>query len=104
MADLRDDELVYVPARPWPVEGQRQIALETRQTASGKHVGLVFSSVERLVEALGDCQPWVLMPVRTLRSGLGRYGVAEYLVDPQVPRECWRWESWQIEQLTAGDG
>ena len=52
-------EMLFVPARPWPFDAERQVAIETRTVASGQYVALVFSSPGRLASELGECQPWV---------------------------------------------
>ena len=96
-ADMDDEEVLYVPARPWPFEGERQVAIETRTVASGQHVALVFTSPSRLASELGECQPWVAMQAGRVRSALAARGVGRLLVDPALPRDerFWRWDRWR---------
>ena len=103
-ADVGEGELLFVPARPWPFEGERRVAIETRTVASGQHVALVFTSPRRLASELGECQPWVAMRADLVCSALGACGVGRILVDPALPRDerFWRWERGRVEQLTGG--
>jgi hypothetical protein len=103
-ADVGEGELLFVPARPWPFEGGRQVAIETRTVASGQQVGLVFTSPGRLASELGECQPWVAMRAGWVRSALAARGVDRIVVDPALPRDerFWRWERGRLEQLTGG--
>ncbi|MFJ8052983.1 SAV_915 family protein [Streptomyces luteogriseus] len=48
-------------------------------------VALAFTSVPALVEAIGEQQPWVIVPTRQVRRALGGSGATAVLVDPQLP-------------------
>jgi hypothetical protein len=65
---LWQPEFVIVPAHPLPPGEEGDLAFETRQDEeSGVTVLPVFSTVPRLVQALGHAQPWVAMPPRAPR-------------------------------------
>ncbi|MER5545801.1 SAV_915 family protein [Streptomyces sp. NPDC002589] len=49
-----------------------------------RHVALAFSTVVRLVEALGEEQPWVAIPTDQLESALTGSGAQAILMDPQL--------------------
>lgn len=103
-ADVGDGEMLFVPARPWPFDGERRVAIETRAVASGQHVALVFTSPGRLASELGEYQPWIAMQAGRVRAALAARGVARIVVDPVLPRDerFWRWDRWRVEQLTGG--
>ncbi|MET9577204.1 SAV_915 family protein [Streptomyces massasporeus] len=48
-------------------------------------LALAFTSVPALVEAIGEKQPWVVVPTRRVRKALGGSGATAVLVDPQLP-------------------
>ncbi|MEU6687616.1 SAV_915 family protein [Streptomyces sp. NPDC046832] len=48
-------------------------------------VALAFTSVPALVEAIGEKQSWVILPIRQVRKALGGSGATAVLVDPQLP-------------------
>jgi hypothetical protein len=68
-------ELVIVPARQ---PGQ----LEVRLLADGTRTLPVFSSVARLVDALGPHQPWVCLPIRTATDAAHKAMVDRITRDP----------------------
>ena len=88
---FEDAEIVYVPAHPVDAGRGKDVAFETRRTDGGAQVAVAFSSVARLVESLGDAQPWLAMPLGRLRQVMGSSGVAEVAIDPAVPAGAWRW-------------
>ncbi|MCX3285779.1 SseB family protein [Streptomyces sp. NEAU-H22] len=45
-------------------------------------VALAFTSVPALVEAIGEKQPWVIIPTRQVRETLRGSGAAAVLIDP----------------------
>jgi hypothetical protein len=90
-------EIVIVPAHPDP--GGAEISFEVREGPSGVNVVPVFSSVRRLVVALGEAQPWVAMPLRRVRELAAEGGVAEVLLDPAVLPGAPRWSFRDLETL-----
>ncbi|MER5829241.1 SAV_915 family protein [Streptomyces sp. NPDC002130] len=47
-------------------------------------VALAFTSVPALVEAIGEKQPWVIIPTRQVRETLSGSGAVAVLIDPQL--------------------
>jgi hypothetical protein len=83
-------ELVFAPARPGP-EATREIVFEMRRQPDGQLVLPVFSSLPRLVETLGEYQPWVCVPVGNVRDAVRRHHVAQLALDPALDGAAWRW-------------
>ncbi|WP_281290255.1 SAV_915 family protein [Saccharopolyspora dendranthemae] len=67
MGEADDDTAVFLPAEP-VAAGDRQARLELRHTTGGQLALLVYTSLERLVKACGDQQPWISVPVAELHS------------------------------------
>ncbi|MGH3165730.1 MAG: SAV_915 family protein [Trebonia sp.] len=89
MTDLTDQQrLVAVPAHPGAGE---QVIFEARR--QGDEVVLpVFSSVPALVAALGESQPWALLPLTTVAASISAGSADRLVIDPEVTDEAWRWE------------
>lgn len=51
------EPLVFVPAHPLLTDHGKDIGVELRGTDDGGLVGIAFSSLQRLVAALGEYQP-----------------------------------------------
>ncbi|EFL34077.1 predicted protein [Streptomyces viridochromogenes DSM 40736] len=47
-------------------------------------VALAFTSVSTLVEAIGEEQPWVIIPTEQVRESLIGSGAAAVLIDPKL--------------------
>jgi type III secretion system (T3SS) SseB-like protein len=88
---VADSDVVYVPAHPITAGNRKDVGFETRQLASGEQAALAFTSLPRLVESLGESQPWLAMPMGHLRSLMATNGVGKVALDPTVPAEAWRW-------------
>ncbi|HSZ40294.1 MAG TPA: SAV_915 family protein [Trebonia sp.] len=80
--------LVAVPAHPGAGE---QVIFEARRQAD-EVVLPVFSSVRALVAALGESQPWAVLPLSTVRENVSAGGADRLVIDPEVTDEAWRWE------------
>ena len=90
-------ELVIVPAHPVP---HREIEFETREDLGrGGPVLPVFSTVRRLVRTLGPDQPWVAMPLASVRELAGSAGVREVRLDPSAAPGAWRWDDEELARL-----
>ena len=59
----------------------------------------MFSTVKRLVEALGPEQPWVALPLRNVQAIMGGAGVDRVVVDPEAGPGAWRWQASDLEEL-----
>lgn len=90
-------ELVIVPAHP---AAHREIEFEIRENLStGAPVLPVFSTVGRLVQALGPDQPWVAMPLASVRELAGSAGLREVRLDPSAGPGAWRWDDEKLARL-----
>jgi hypothetical protein len=95
--------IVIAPAHPAIEHEERDIVFELRESADGAPVLPVFSSVPRLVEALGHAQPWVALPLYTVRELAGARGVHAVLLDPDVQPGAWRWDYDDLDRLPGSD-
>jgi hypothetical protein len=60
-------------------------------------VALAFTTLDNLVAALGEAQPWVAASIGPLAEGMGEYG-ATVLLDPPVATAQ---RNWQRADLAA---
>ena len=98
-----DGVIVIAPAHPAIEHDERDIVFELRKSPGGAPVLPVFSSVPRLVEALGHAQPWVALPLCTVRELAGARGVHTVLLDPDVQPGAWRWDYDDLDRLPGSD-
>jgi hypothetical protein len=91
--------IVYVPAHAEVSEGAKKPAFEVRRRADGTQELPVFSSLERLVQALGRYQPWVALPLRELQRAAAAAGVDRLALDPAHPAGTWRWSRDDLDEL-----
>lgn len=91
-------DYVIAPAHPAPHE-PTEIVFETRPGEAGPDVLPVFSSVRRLVAAFGPAQPWLALPLRTVRELAAAGGIGEVVLDPVVPASAPRWQYSDLETL-----
>jgi hypothetical protein len=97
-------ELVFVPARPRVSRDSRDVAYETRTLADGRVALPVYSTVAKLVAALGHCQPWVCLPLRTVQAEMEAAGVQQVVLDAAVDASAWRWQEGGLRTLVDGQG
>lgn len=97
-----DTHVVYVPAHPITSRGRKDVGFEIRELESGEKAAIAFTSLPRLVEALGNSQPWLAMPMTRLLDLMGSQGVAQVAVDPTVPAKAWRWKPDDVNRMTKG--
>jgi hypothetical protein len=97
-------ELVVAPAHPAAGDGRSEVMFEVRQGRGGARVLPVFSTVRRLVEALGSAQPWVALPLQRAREIAGASGVNQVLLDPVAEPGAWRWQPGDLETLRRSLG
>lgn len=87
-----DDDVVYVPAHPAPADGQVAPGVEIRRLrGTGEPVGLAFTSVDSLVETLGDCQPWISMPMHAYVTWLRMRKILRVQIDPRYDDDVREW-------------
>ena len=93
-------EIVVAPARPDIRPGHDgDVIFEVRELSGGYRAMPVFSTVSRLVAALGSDQPWVALPLRNIQAIMGGAGVPTVVIDPQAEPGAWRWRASDLQAL-----
>jgi type III secretion system (T3SS) SseB-like protein len=92
-------DIVIAPAHP--AHERTEIVFEVRPGTEGIDVLPVFSSVRHLVAAFGPAQPWLALPLRTVRQLAAAGGV---VLDPVVPANAWRWQYSDLKTLDRSLG
>lgn len=96
-------EIVFAPAHPDTRPGHDgDVVFEVRWLTDGRQALPVFTTVERLVAALGREQPWVALPLQNVQRVMGGAGVPSVATDPQLEPGAWRWQPGDIEALRGG--
>lgn len=90
--DQRRPEIVFVPARPLPVGEDTRAALELRELADGTKALPAFTTLAKLVAALGDAQPWVAMPLSAVQEQMRKSQIGPIALDPAIAPGAWRWQ------------
>ena len=90
---------MFVPAHPRNRGGRQDVVFEVRGLPDGRRMLPVFTSTERLVEALGPVQPWVSLPLSKASELMGRAEVDLVVVDPPADQDAARWQPSDIEAL-----
>lgn len=90
-----EKRLVAVPARPGNGD---ELILEARRQPQGV-VLPVFSSVRVLVAALGQSQPWAVLPLGRVGELASAAGVDQIALDPEVTGDAWRWNQFEADGL-----
>jgi hypothetical protein len=75
------------------------IEFEIRQSADGRRVLPVFSSIERMASALGPAQPWVLVPLRAARAVMAAAGIESVVLDPEFAEDAWCWDAASLGRI-----
>ena len=98
-------EIVFAPARPDVRPGHdADVIFEVRQVSGGGRALPVFTTVERLVAALGHEQPWVALPLRNIQQIMGASSVQSIVLDPGAEPGTWQWQASDIESLQRRPG
>lgn len=92
---------VYVPAYPNNGGGRQDIAFELRGSAAGDVVAVAFSSLTKLVEAMGHYQPWAAVSLDKFRTLIGANGVQKVIVDPEVDASLRRIDAQRMQQFVG---
>lgn len=82
-----------------PGDGNADVMLEVRQDDAGRAVLPVFSSVPRLVAALGQAQPWLAMPLQRVRQLAAAAGADAVHLDPVIRPDAPRWRQEDLQAL-----
>lgn len=85
---MKPGSLIVVPAHPGAGD---QLIFEARRQLDGL-VLPVFSSVSLLVAALGQSQPWAVLPLAQVIEAAAAARVSRVVQDPAVSDDAWRWE------------
>ena len=89
-----DGDLVYVPAHPVWRGGEREPVVELRRLRdTGERVGLAFTSPAALAEVLGECQPWISLPMYPYVAWLRVQSVYRVHVDPRYDDDVSGWSA-----------
>ncbi len=92
---------VFVPAHPEYVETANAdgrparlsfIAYELFEHPTDGTVAFAFTTLEKLVAALGEAQPWIATSIGPLAEGMGEHD-ATVLLDPRVTPGHHNWQS-----------
>jgi hypothetical protein len=67
------------------------VVYELFEHPAGRTAAFAFTTVEKLVEAFGEAQPWVLTSIGPLAEALGERG-ATVVLDPRVAQERHNWQ------------
>ena len=86
-----DLEIVTAPAHPGS-PGSGELFLEARRLPDNRGVLPVFSTVAKLVDALGQVQPWVMLPLEQARQIARAAGIDVVALDPVMSPDTWKWE------------
>lgn len=78
--------VVYVPAQRVQ-EGDSETTLELRQLTDGTLVLLGYTSLDRLVAACGEYQPWALITAPQLEQLQPHAGFQTVVLDADLPEE-----------------
>lgn len=93
-------EIVFVPAHPDVRPGREtDVVFEVRHLAGGGRALPAFTTLPRLVSALGQEQPWVGLPLRNIQAIMGSVQVDHIVIDPEAAPGTWRWQVSDIEAL-----
>ncbi|MFI7404413.1 SAV_915 family protein [Streptomyces sp. NPDC049541] len=87
MTRVTANKLVIAPARPVMRDGEQEILFEAKPDMSGQMVGIAFTSIERLVEVMGDSQPWVCLPISSLKEFHEQSGIHRIVVDARFMQQ-----------------
>lgn len=81
-------QMVAVPAHPG---ANSQLMLEARRLPEGLILPM-FSSVRLLIEAMGQYQPWAIVPLPRVAEMASGLGIDQMILDPEVADDVWRWQ------------
>ena len=96
--------VVFAPARPDVRPGhETDVIFEVHETGDGGRALPVFTTVERLVAALGPDQPWVALPLANAQRIMGAAGVDKIALDPGGQPGARRWQESDLEALEAAE-
>jgi hypothetical protein len=98
---LTTRSILYLAAHPNPAGGPSSVAFE-RGHVGGDHKAVVaFTSKEKLVEQLGEFQPWIGLSVFRVMQMLAGEAI---VVDPEIAPGSLRWNAERLAKLEKEAG
>ncbi len=92
MIDLDDVRHIAIPAHPRQPAGQpAEIGFELFSDSAGHVFPVGFSTVGKLVAALGQAQPWIVLPARFYAELMSRSGYGPTYIDPPMSGGAGKW-------------
>jgi hypothetical protein len=92
--------IVFAPAHADTRPGHDgDVIFEVHQTRDGGRALQVFTTVERLVSALGPRQPWVALPLANIQRIMDGAGVQRIALDPFDQPDARQWQDSDLEAL-----
>jgi hypothetical protein len=91
-------EMVTAPAHPG-VPGSGELFLEARQLSGNRRVLPVFSTVGKLVAALGEDQPWATLPLERAKQVAAQAGIDVVARDPLMGAGTWKWGPQDLDEF-----
>lgn len=85
--------VVYVPCDRPPAPGDDTLFIELHQMTDERTALLVYSALDRLVDACGEQQPWVVVPTERLRDIHEAQPFDAVLLDEPLPPQLRREEA-----------
>ena len=79
--------VLYLPVRPHPEVGNYP---EVRKLADGRMALLAYTALDRLADACGENQPWVLLHVSDLGAIKADFPFDVVAFDPRLPPELFK--------------
>lgn len=89
MEQLGLPPVVYVPSQQM-APGETELNLELRYLTGGEVAVLAYTSLDRLVAACGNAQPWALLGSEQVWELRDNGTVDVIAVDPEIPAELRR--------------
>ncbi|WP_269853454.1 hypothetical protein [Streptomyces sp. RPT161] len=91
--------VVFIPAHPrYPDgEGQPRIAVELLEHSGTTPVPVAFTSLEKLVEALGPAQLWIASSIGPFAEAMRDAGLPKVRLDPAVTPGTVTWRAEELE-------
>ena len=97
---------VFVPAHPrYPGGGAApRVDVELLRSPTGPPVPVAFTSLTRLVEALGDAQPWIAVSLGPFAETMRDARLPQVRLDPTVDGEGHHWDAADLVRAYGTEG
>lgn len=95
---------VFVPAHPrYPRGGPPTVDFELMAHAGGAPVPVAFTTLELLVAALGDVQPWIAVSLGAYAEAMRDAGLPSVRLDPAVDGTGRGWRPQDLINAYGGE-